>query len=257
MLPAVLQPLSTFGRGYAAGLAGALSYLLGRHRRPWRRAMAEDAGRDPHYIPVSVERSKRLFDIVCGLAAFLVLCVLYVPLAIAIKLSSPGPVFYRQMRVGRITPRFTGLFWLIKFRTMRQDAEAKSGPVWASDNDPRITALGRFMRKTRLDEIPQCINVLRGEMSIVGPRPERPSFFRRLESEIPFYIERTYGLRPGITGLAQINQAYDQNIEDVRNKVLYDHTYALRLSRWKDWLISDLGIIVRTAAVVVTGRGAK
>jgi lipopolysaccharide/colanic/teichoic acid biosynthesis glycosyltransferase len=256
-LPPALQPLSTLGRGYAAGFIGASAYLLRGQRQPWRRAIIDEAEGHRHYIPISVERSKRLFDILCALCALLVLCVLYVPLAIAIKLSSRGPVFYRQMRVGRITPRFTELFWLIKFRTMRQDAEVKSGPVWASDNDPRITKLGRFMRKTRLDEIPQCINVLRGEMSIVGPRPERPSFFHRLEREIPFYIERTYGLRPGITGLAQINQAYDQNIEDVRNKVLYDHTYALRLSRWRDWLISDLGIIFRTAAVVVTGRGAK
>ncbi len=254
VLPRVCQPLSTFGRGYAAAFIGASGYLLGLHRRPWQRAGAQ---REMRFIPASVETSKRLFDIIIALVAFVVLAILYVPLAIAIKLSSKGPVFYRQMRVGRIKPNVTELFWLIKFRTMRQDAEVKSGPVWATDNDPRITKLGRFMRKTRLDELPQCINVLRGEMSIVGPRPERPSFFRRLEHEIPFYIERTYGLRPGITGLAQINQAYDQNIEDVRNKVLYDHTYALRLRHWKDWLISDLEIILKTATVMVTGRGAK
>ncbi len=255
-IPRFCQPLSTLGRGYAAAFAGASGYLLGWHRRPWRRALAA-AQAKKHFVPASVEVSKRLLDIAVALAALAVLSVLCAPLAIAIKLGSNGPIFYRQMRVGRIRPHVAELFWLIKFRTMRQDAEAKSGPVWATDNDPRITRLGRFMRKTRLDELPQCINVLRGEMSIVGPRPERPGFFRRLENEIPFYVERTYGLRPGITGLAQINQAYDQTIDDVRNKVLYDHTYALRLNGWKDWLLSDLGIILKTTEVVVTGRGAK
>jgi lipopolysaccharide/colanic/teichoic acid biosynthesis glycosyltransferase/GT2 family glycosyltransferase len=256
-LPRALQPVATFGRGYTAAFIGGMAYIAGFYRRPWRRVPQSEAQRGDQFIPRSVERSKRLLDMLCAMAALLVLCVVFPPLAIAIKLSSPGPVLYRQMRVGRITPNLTELFWLIKFRTMRQDAEMGTGPVWALDNDPRVTRLGRFMRKCRLDELPQCLNVLRGEMSIVGPRPERPGFFRRLEREIPFYIERTYGLKPGITGLAQINQAYDQTIEDVRNKVLFDHTYAVRLHRWMDWLACDVRIIFKTAAVMVTGRGAK
>ena len=111
------------------------------------------------------------------------------------------------------------------------------------------------MRKTRLDELPQCLNVLKGDMSIVGPRPERPQFFSKLEGHIPFYIERTYGLKPGITGLAQVSQGYDTSIEDVRSKVLYDHAYALRIARPLDWLKTDLSIIFRTFTVVVLGRG--
>jgi lipopolysaccharide/colanic/teichoic acid biosynthesis glycosyltransferase len=152
-------------------------------------------------------------------------------------------------------PRYTQLFHLIKFRSMRVDAEQLTGPVWSAQNDPRITTVGRFLRKTRLDELPQCMNVLRGEMSIVGPRPERPSFFHKLETEIPFYTERTYGLRPGITGLAQVNQGYDASVEDVRTKVLYDHAYAMHLLRPLDWLRTDLGIILRTFTVMAFGKG--
>ena len=119
---------------------------------------------------------------------------------------------------------------------MRVEAELGSGPVWAKKNDPRITKVGIFLRKTRLDELPQWLNVLKGEMSVVGPRPERPCFVKKLEDSIPFYTERTFGLRPGITGLAQVNQEPDSTIEDVRNKVLYDHAYAVRLGTWWSWI---------------------
>jgi lipopolysaccharide/colanic/teichoic acid biosynthesis glycosyltransferase len=210
---------------------------------------------DPTFIPVAVARSKRVLDIVCALAALVVMIVLFVPIALAIKLTSRGPIFYRQMRVGHATASATHLFYLIKFRTMGTDAETKGGAVWATKNDPRVTAVGRFMRKTRLDELPQCINVLKGEMSVIGPRPERPSFFSKLEEAIPFYAERTYGMRPGITGLAQVNQAYDTSIEDVRNKVLYDHAYSAQLTNWSDWLKADLGIIIKTFTVMVLGKG--
>jgi lipopolysaccharide/colanic/teichoic acid biosynthesis glycosyltransferase len=138
---------------------------------------------------------------------------------------------------------------------MRTDAETKSGAVWASAADPRITRIGRFLRKTRLDELPQCINVLAGDMSIVGPRPERPQFFTELEHAIPYYVERTYGLKPGITGLAQVSQGYDESIEDVRNKVMFDHAYALSINAPLRWLYTDISIICRTFIVMVTGRG--
>jgi lipopolysaccharide/colanic/teichoic acid biosynthesis glycosyltransferase len=209
---------------------------------------------DLTYIPPVVARSKRVLDIVCALIALAVMIVLFVPIALAIKLTSRGPIFYRQMRVGHATASATHLFYLKKFRTMGVNAEA-NGAVWATKNDPRITTVGNFMRKTRLDELPQCINVLKGEMSVIGPRPERPSFFTKLEEAIPFYSERTYGLRPGITGLAQVNQAYDTSIEDVRNKVLYDHAYAARLTSWWDWLKTDIGIIIKTFTVMVLGQG--
>jgi lipopolysaccharide/colanic/teichoic acid biosynthesis glycosyltransferase len=147
------------------------------------------------------------------------------------------------------------LFQMIKFRTMVADAEAKTGPVWAGKDDPRITRVGRFLRKTRLDELPQLWNVLKGEMSLIGPRPERPGICHRLEREIPFFAERTYGLAPGITGLAQVNQGYDETLDDVRSKVGYDHGYALALSNPVRWIITDLSIAFRTLSVMAGGRG--
>ncbi|MEZ5850087.1 MAG: sugar transferase [Hyphomicrobiaceae bacterium] len=251
--PKVATWLGYLLQGHAAAFVGGSRYLLGREGRPWKRAA--QAQPRTNYIPRSVEVSKRALDIVCGLGAFAAMAVLFVPIALAIKLTSRGPIFYRQQRVGRQTEDATHLFWLMKFRTMYVDAEQRSGAVWASKNDPRITPVGRFLRKTRLDELPQCFNVLKGEMSVIGPRPERPVFFSKLEAAIPFYTERTYGLRPGITGLAQVNQAYDASIEDVRNKVLYDHAYAARVTSWLEWLRTDLGIIASTVKVMALGKG--
>ncbi|EHI9242245.1 TPA: sugar transferase, partial [Vibrio vulnificus] len=160
-----------------------------------------------------------------------------------------------QLRVGRSTPEKMELFEIMKFRTMYCDAESRSGAVWATENDPRITPVGRFLRKTRLDELPQLFNVLKGEMSLIGPRPERPDFYQRLEQEIPYFADRTYGVLPGITGLAQINQGYDTSIEDVRRKVGFDHSYALSLNSFSNWLQTDIAIIVKTIIVMVDGRG--
>jgi len=242
--------------GYAAALIGSMRYLTEAKRGPWKRADSGPQRRNtPEYIPRSVWFSKRVLGIACGAAALIVLILVFVPVGAAIKLSSRGPIFYRQLRVGRQEHDRTRLFQLIKFRTMVVDAEARTGPVWAAQNDPRITPIGRFLRKSRIDELPQAINVLRGDMPVVGPRPERPSFFAKLESEIPFYTERTYGLRPGITGLAQVSQRYDTNIEDVRSKVMYDHAYAMRLTRWRSWLATDLSIHVRTVGVMALGKG--
>ena len=206
------------------------------------------------YIHPTVKVGKRVFDIVLGFGALLVLGVIFIPVALLIRLNSRGPIFYRQLRVGRADATSTQLFYLYKFRSMYIDAE-KRGAVWATTNDPRVTSVGRFMRKTRIDELPQALNVLKGEMSIVGPRPERPVFFQKLETEIPFYVERTFGLKPGITGLAQVNQGYDASIEDVRSKVSYDHAYAMRLMDPWDWLKTDVWIILKTFSTMVHGRG--
>ncbi|MFG1422692.1 sugar transferase [Roseixanthobacter liquoris] len=210
---------------------------------------------DEDFTHPLVRLGKRVFDIAVGLVATVVLALAFLPVALAIKLTSRGPVLYRQLRVGEATPTCTRLFYLYKFRTMYVDAEARTGAVWASVNDPRVTPVGRFMRKTRIDELPQALNVLKGEMSIVGPRPERPAFFAKLETEIPFYTERTFDLKPGITGLAQVNQGYDASIEDVRSKVSYDHAYAMRLLDPLDWFKTDLWIILRTASTMVLGKG--
>ena len=207
------------------------------------------------YIHQEVALAKRVIDIV-GASVGVTLALPMIPLiALAIKIDPPGSVFFRQMRVGRIWPDYAELFWMYKFRSMRTDAEAKSGPVWAKKNDPRITRVGGFLRKSRLDEIPQLINVLKGDMSLIGPRPERPGICDKLEEAIPFYAERTYGVRPGITGLAQVYQGYDETIEDVRSKVSYDHAYALSLTRTATWLAADLRIFIRTIGVVICGRG--
>lgn len=260
-MPKPVQWLGYLTEGHSASFVGAVRYIAGRESKPWRSSATDapalgagDIDVDT-YVPRAVLLSKRIVDIVCGLGALAVMAVLFIPIALAIKLTSKGPIFYRQQRVGRVTPTATHLFYLIKFRTMRTDAESKSGAVWATKNDPRITRVGNFLRKSRLDELPQCINVLKGEMSVIGPRPERPGFFNKLEDAIPFYVERTYGLKPGITGLAQVNQAYDSCIEDVRNKVLYDHAYAARLTSWREWLRTDFGIVFSTISVMALGKG--
>ena len=202
-----------------------------------------------------VSRAKRTFDFVVSLVALIILSPVFPIIALAIVLTSRGPVLYRQLRVGKSTPEKMEIFEIMKFRSMYEDAESRSGAVWATQNDPRITPVGRFLRKSRLDEIPQLFNVLKGEMSLIGPRPERPTFYTKLENEIPYFADRTYGVMPGITGLAQVNQGYDTCIEDVRRKVGFDHSYALSLCSVKSWIATDLSIITKTIVVMVDGRG--
>src|ERR1022692_1168133 len=167
--------------------------------------------------------------------------------ALAVRISSPGPVLYRQIRVGMNGVSFT----LYKFRSMRADAEAESGAVWASKDDPRVTRVGRIIRKLRLDELPQLFNVLKGEMSIVGPRPERPEFVKTLSSRIPYYRQR-HCVRPGITGWAQINYKYSENLEDTIEKLEYDLFYIKNMS-----LGLDTYIIFHTLKIMLLSRGAQ
>lgn len=203
----------------------------------------------------TIKHSKRAFDVTVALIGLVLSAPIFVLVALAVKLTSPGPVLYKQLRVGQSSPDRMALFEIIKFRTMYQDAEKVSGAVWATDNDPRITPVGRFLRKTRLDEIPQLLNVIKGEMSLIGPRPERPVFYQKLETAIPYFADRTYGVMPGITGLAQVNQGYDSCIDDVRRKVGFDHSYALSLSSVKSWLLMDMAIMTKTISVMFNGRG--
>jgi sugar transferase (PEP-CTERM system associated) len=193
--------------------------------------------------------TKRAFDLcasVCGLILASPLMLLSI---IMLKLESPrDPIFYHQERVG-----LDGKTFIIhKFRTMRSDAEAATGPVWsAGDSDPRITAVGRFMRKTRLDEIPQLWNVLRGDMSLIGPRPERPAFVEKLTQQIPFYGQR-HVVKPGVTGWAQVRYSYGASVEDAIEKMQYDLYYVKHMS-----LTFDLMIALETVKTVVLRRGAK
>jgi len=190
------------------------------------------------------KRFASLFSSIVGLLLSLPL----IPFVIAaIKVSSPGKVLYRQTRVGRDGV----VFRCYKFRTMRADAEADSGPTWATDDDPRITRVGRFLRKTRIDEIPQLLNVFRGDMSLIGPRPERPEFVAALKEQIPYYDLR-HSVRPGITGWAQILYKYGSSVEDAREKLRYDLYYIKNASAGLDLLI-----FLNTIKIVLLGRGAK
>lgn len=182
---------------------------------------------------------KRCLDVVVALAATIILLPVMIITAVAVKLDSPGPALYAQVRVGRNGK----LFKVHKFRSMRQDAEAKSGPVLASENDPRITRLGRFIRATRLDELPQLFDVLAGNMSIVGPRPERPFFVEQFIAEKPEYAYR-HNVKPGITGLAQIAGKYNTTAYD---KLVYDLIYIQNFS-----VINDLTLMLQTFKVLIT-----
>jgi sugar transferase (PEP-CTERM system associated) len=190
---------------------------------------------------------KRALDIVASLLLLLLTLPVLALAALAVKLDGPGPVLYRQERVGRRGQ----IFSVFKFRTMRVDAEAQSGPQWASLADPRVTRVGGFLRRTRIDELPQILNVLKGEMSFVGPRPERPYFVKSLAAEIPFYAER-HRVRPGITGWAQINFRYGASVEDARAKLSYDLYYIKNFS-----FLFDLLIILSTAKAVFLDRGGR
>jgi lipopolysaccharide/colanic/teichoic acid biosynthesis glycosyltransferase len=231
-------------------------------------------------LPRSTVAGKRLLDVVVAAALLLLLAPVMLLVAVLVKLTSRGPVIFQQTRVGlnlrqpgqdrrqvgTAPPAETGErrqpgtdrrtefaygrhFTLYKFRTMRTDAE-REGARFAVRGDSRVTPIGRFLRKTRLDELPQLWNVLRGEMSLVGPRPERPEFMQQLSDEIPNYLDRL-GLKPGLTGVAQILNGYDNEIESFRRKVAFDLHYLQNCSVW-----NDVKILVRTVKVVLTGSGA-
>jgi len=198
---------------------------------------------------------KRSIDLVFSIICLLLTLPLFVVIALSIKATSPGPVFYCQSRVGKIKIGNITHFNMIKFRTMVQDAESSTGAIWAQKNDSRLTQIGKLLRKVRLDELPQFINVIKGDMSLIGPRPERPEIVIKLEQEIPFYSERTYDMTPGITGLAQVYQGYDTCIDDVKTKIGYDFAYSLSLTTLHSWLLMDFKIIIKTLFIMMLGRG--
>lgn len=217
---------------------------------------------------------KRTLDVIGAMVGLVLVAPIMLLVGAAIKLDSPGSVFYTQLRVGvnrRKTDRrycqrigvaelrqrerrredYLGRpFQIIKFRTMVQDAEKHTGPIWATRNDTRVTRVGRVLRKTRLDEVPQFWSVLKGDMSLVGPRPERPVFVRQLSERVEDY-HRRLEVKPGLTGLAQVENGYDSSVSSVTDKVRFDIKY---ISSWSFW--TDLRILFKTVVVVVTGKGA-
>lgn len=246
---------------------------------PWNRSAAfvrvqpTDRVRHPYDV-IGRWGWKRALDIVLSFVGLVVAAPVMVLAAVLIKATSPGSVFYRQERIGinrrscdrrgtmgradidrrrrdrRVLVNFGRPFTIYKFRTMVVDAERGTPPMWAKERDPRITLVGRVLRKTRIDEVPQFYNVLRGEMSIVGPRPERAYFIGRIEKDLPEFQLRLR-TKPGITGLAQVQLGYTNTDDGLRDKLHLDLEYIRRLSFW-----TDLKILVRTVFVVFTGKGA-
>jgi exopolysaccharide biosynthesis polyprenyl glycosylphosphotransferase len=198
----------------------------------------------PQLMPPWEEATKRLIDVVVSALVLIVGLPLWLLVAVVIKLDSRGPALYRQERVGKDGAPFN----IIKFRSMQKDAERK-GPQWAGHRDPRVTRCGKILRQLHLDEIPQMINILKGDMSLIGPRPERPVFVQKLLQEIPLY-HRRLKVRPGLTGWAQVKHKYDETIDDVKKKVQYDLFYIENMS-----LRMDFKIILNTAYHVLLGRG--
>jgi lipopolysaccharide/colanic/teichoic acid biosynthesis glycosyltransferase len=227
-------------------------------------------------------------DIAFASAGLLLLALVLPALSLLIYLDSPGPIFYRQKRAS-VLKGWTGNgtcsfapFWMLKLRTMRVDAEVGTGAVLAEENDPRITRVGRFLRRSRLDELPQLWNVLKGEMSLVGPRPERPELLENLTLAIPFFEERMRDCRPGITGLAQVSLTYSGGApvgspvaalansltnpygfeeargalaDDMRTKLLFDLAYVAALERFSTYIVMELWIIVQTPLIMLRGLG--
>jgi exopolysaccharide biosynthesis polyprenyl glycosylphosphotransferase len=191
--------------------------------------------------------ARRMVDIAVSALAAVALAPVMAIVALAIKLDTPGPVFYRQVRVGEGGRRFT----IIKFRSMRTDAESTGAPQWAAESDPRITRVGRFIRRCRIDELPQLWNVARGEMALVGPRPERPELVAEIARQLPFYEPR-HLVRPGITGWAQVYAPYAASVEETLEKLSYDLYYVKHQS-----FATDAGIMLSTLGVMAGGRGAR
>ena len=194
-----------------------------------------------------VKKIKRIIDMGLSIIGLLISLPLIILIAVFIKLDSSGPIFFRQIRVGLGEKHFE----LYKFRTMRKDAEEGTGAVWAKSDDPRITRLGRFLRKQRLDELPQLYNVIRGDMSFIGPRPERPEFVTALEELIPYYSERHF-VKPGITGWAQVKFRYGDSVDSAIEKLKYDLFYIKNLSGFL-----ELQIFFETIRVIIFGQGGR
>lgn len=199
----------------------------------------------PELMPEWEKKIKRLIDIILSFIIIVITSPIMLISAIIIKLDSKGPIFYSQERMGQGGK----IFKMYKFRSMVKDAEKLTGPVWSSKDDPRITRAGKILRKFRIDEIPQMINILKGDMSFVGPRPERPYFVEKLSQEIPYY-KRRLKVRPGVTGWAQVKHKYDESIEDVKEKLRYDLFYIENMNLRMDFII-----IFRTILVVLFGKG--
>lgn len=265
-MSAPAQPLPRDSRSVPTPFATTVPAPGGRASGARAPVRNEDLAAPARVIPrTRSERICRIANVAIAGTALVVLSPVLLAVAAAVKLTSPGPILYRQTRVGldrrrrrhdvpavydrRVRDLGGSVFVIYKFRSMYIDAERGTGAVWATESDPRVTPIGRVLRKMRLDELPQLVNVIRGDMNIVGPRPERPSIVDRLRTDIVEYPLRQ-AARPGITGLAQVNRCYDACLDDVREKVRYDLEYIGRQG-----MAEDLRIMLRTVPVVLFRRG--
>lgn len=215
-------------------------HFYSKHLRYLRRVV-------PGRLAARFQNFKQAFDFLIASVGLALLSPLFLIVSILIKIDSPGIAFFKQRRTGKDGRPFR--MW--KFRTMREDAESETGPVWAGEDDPRITRLGRFLRKSHIDELPQLINVFRGEMSLIGPRPERPEFVEEINGSIAHFNERLK-VRPGITGLAQVRYRYGASIKDAARKLKYDLLYIKKMC----WML-DFRILFWTVGRALSGEGAR
>ena len=240
----------------------------GTSAAPEPRVAGAERARETHAVHplrAGIAGPRRILNVAVAIVLLALTAPLWIAIALLIKLTSRGPVLYHQTRVG-LDSRRSGMhpddrrrkqdlggrpFVIYKFRTMRVDAEQNTGAVWATQDDPRITTVGRWLRQYRLDELPQIINILRGDMNLVGPRPERPSIVTDLRRDIPHYQHRHRAL-PGITGHAQVNLEYDSSLDDVKKKVAHDLEYIRKASAWEDFKI-----MLKTVPVMLFRRGSR
>lgn len=245
--PLTAAPTAPFAIGAAPPIPHGLSQCNYHPGQLDLDALTSDWRASAVAAPSTTARAaQRSLDLVLSLAGLALTLPLLLLVTVLVKLDSPGPVFYRQERVGLGGRTFV----LVKFRSMRKDAEA-AGPCWASERDLRVTRLGRLLRLTRIDELPQLLNVLAGSMSLVGPRPERLHFVGQLTQVIPHFADRV-AVKPGLTGWAQVNYPYGASVEDARQKLAYDLYYLQHRS-----LLLDLRILLATIRVVLCGSGAR
>lgn len=245
-----VELVSYFIKGQFAMFLGWFYFFKLNKTGLWKRT---NAPRKRTYIHPVVKIGKWVIDKFFALIGLVLLIFVSPIIAILIKLSSPGPVFYKQLRVGLGTEKQTNFFYLYKFRTMKINSEF-NGARWTAINDPRVFWLGYFLRKTHLDELPQVLNILKGDMSLIGPRPERLDLYPYLVKNIPYYSERLFEVLPGLTGLSQITYGYDRTINNIKRRIALDHVYTTYLTNPWLWFKTDMKILYKTITMILSGR---
>lgn len=246
----LFSQVAYLGINYLYAFIGIVKMCLGHYKKSWKNS----ALTQKPFVPMSVRLTKRAMDIGVSTIGLIALSPIAALIAILVKLTSPGPVIVKQLCVGAANLRCISLFYMYKFRTTYEWAENKPETAWPTPQGSRVTKIGKILRNTRLNELPQLWNVLIGEMSLIGPRPERPKYHNNLELHIPLFTERTQGVRPGISGLAQTKMPHADDIAAVRKKLEWDMAYTLVLSNPKEWLKLECKIILATLKMMLLAK---